>query len=252
MQCAPNTDLIYVLSDAAELWSFDPVTLGFSFVADLPCPGLVLNTFSMSVDRRGIAHVLYQNGNLFTVDVNNPVACIDPGWTDPTPTFSALFGMGFASNGGGDRCENLYIHSFTGGGFSEGPNIGNLGRIEPSTLNLSVQGTTNYNGAELTGNSSGQLFAFAGVPAKLVEFDKNTGAEIGAPIVLTGLDLTNAFAFATYDGDFYFFTEESGTIPTTSKVNFFDPAVPGVYTQVASAPIRIVGAGVSTCAPSPQ
>ena len=62
---------------------------------------------------------------------------------------------------------------------------------------------------------------------------------------------TQAFAFAAYDGDFYFFTEVT-TGSTISKVTYYDPTNPGVFTNITNAPIRIVGAGVSTCAPLPE
>ena len=249
-ECAENTDLIYVLSDDAELWSFDPATNMFALVAALPCPGGLFNgTFSMSVSRAGIAWVMYQDGQMYQVDVNAPGTCMNSGWVSNSG-FN-LFGMGFVSNSLADPCEKLYAHSWSGlGGFSEGLNSGQLGAIEPSDLSVAILGGINYDGGELTGTGDGRLFAFAGAtPAKLVEYDKTNANEI-ATTLLVGLDLTNAFAFAHYDGDFFFFTEEG--LGATSKVTYYDPDVPGVFSQVASAPIRIVGAGVSTCAPVPE
>ena len=66
---------------------------------------------------------------------------------------------------------------------------------------------------------------------------------------LAGLELTNAFAFAFWGGDFYFFTEYGG-FPVTSRVTRLDHDGDGTLTTVnTNAPIREVGAGVSTCAP---
>ncbi len=111
---------------------------------------------------------------------------------------------------------------------------------------------------ELTGTGSGRLFAFVGVaPAKLVEFDKATGTVVDI-IELTGLELTDAFAFAFWGGDFYFFTEANDTLPGfpegTSRVvkldyDGSDGGGPTLTTVVESGPILVVGAGVSTCAP---
>jgi hypothetical protein len=250
-ECAANTDLIYVLSDDAELWSFDPATNLFAMVGALPCPGGLFNgTFSMSVSRAGIAWVMYQDGQMYQIDVNAPGVCTNSGWSSTTEF--DLFGMGFVSNSLADPCEKLYAHSWSGsGGFSEGLNAGDLGAIEPSDLSVQILGGVNYDGGELTGTGDGRLFAFAGAnPAKLVEYDKSDASEI-ATTSLVGLDLTQAFAFAHYDGDFFFFTEETvGAV--NSKVTYYDPDVPGVYTNIVTAPIRIVGAGVSTCAPVPE
>ncbi|HEY8377426.1 MAG TPA: hypothetical protein VIK91_13110, partial [Nannocystis sp.] len=70
---------------------------------------------------------------------------------------------------------------------------------------------------------------------------------------LANLPLTNAFAFAFFGGDFYFFTE--GPNPNFSKVTHLDyddsdgDGQQQLTTINNNAPIRIVGAGVSTCAP---
>src|SRR5690606_8537571 len=111
-------------------------------------------------------------------------------------------------------------------------------------------GPINYDGGELTGTGDGRLFAFAGSPAKLIEYDKDT-AEVVATEQLN-MSLTNAFAFGFYGGDFYLFTEANGN-PGVSKVTHYDYDDTKALTQVvAQAPIRIVGAGVSTCVPLAQ
>ncbi|MCA9690455.1 MAG: hypothetical protein KC636_12660, partial [Myxococcales bacterium] len=245
--CAENTELIYVISDDAELWSFNPETYEFAMITTLNCP-VNQGTFSMSVDRNGIAYVMYQNDQIYTVDVNNPNNCTNPGYTPGQMGFNK-FGMGFVSNSVNDPCDKLYAHSWSGfGGFSEGPNAGKLGRIDPMTLQMETLGSINYDGGELTGTGDGRLFAFAGSPAKLVEYEKDTAAVIDTTNL--GLSLTNAFAFAFWGGDFYMFTESNINPFTASKVTHYDYSDTKQLTVVVdSAPIRIVGAGVSTCAP---
>ena len=63
--------------------------------------------------------------------------------------------------------------------------------------------------------------------------------------VLPGVTQGNAWAFAFWGGDFYMFTapDVAGSI-----VQRFRPST-GAITHVADYPERIVGAGVSTCAP---
>jgi hypothetical protein len=84
-------------------------------------------------------------------------------------------------------------------------------------------------------------------PAKIVEYDKATAAVLATEQL--NMNLTNAFAFAFYAGDFFLFTE-SNQNASVSKVTHYnyddDKALTNVVNQ---APIRIVGAGVSTCAP---
>jgi hypothetical protein len=66
------------------------------------------------------------------------------------------------------------------------------------------------------------------------------------------VDPTNAFAFSFFAGDFYFFTEANGIVSKVTHLDYDDSDNDGMQeltTVVPMAPIRIVGAGVSTCAP---
>lgn len=250
--CGNNADLIYVLSDNQELYTYNPPTNQFTPLGNFSCPAPALDTtFSMGVARSGTAWVMYSpSGDIFHVDVNNANQCSDPGYTPGGNNFT-LFGMAFASQSAVDPCDKLYAHSFSGGlgGFSEGPNAGRLGRLDSATATPVILGPIDYDGGELTGTGDGRLFAFAGLnPAKLIEYDKNTGAVLQT-LPLGTLELTNAFAFAFWGGDFYFFTEADalGTRSKVTRLDFDgDMSLQDVNTN---APIRIVGAGVSTCAP---
>jgi hypothetical protein len=255
--CGQNADLVYVLSDDAELWTYDPATNAFARLGSFSCDaGPLSGTFSMGVARSGVAWVMYMpGGDIFHVDVNDANSCSDPGYTPGQNGFT-LFGMAFVSDSVDDPCDALYAHSFSGSiaGFSEGFDSGRLGRLDE---NLSPQfiADIDYDGGELTGTADGRLFAFAGEnPAKLIEYDKDTGAVLETT-PLDGLELTNAFAFAFWGGDFYFFTEgdSGGGGPFSSpdsKVTKLDHDGDGQLSTVNdSAPLRVVGAGVSTCAP---
>jgi len=250
--CAPGTDVIYVLSDDAELWSYDPLTNSFAFVGGFQC-NFEAGTFSMGVDRNGIAWVMFQSGDLYTLDVNNPNICVDPGYVPGGNGFQ-LFGMAFVSESVDNPCDRLYGNTYSGGfGFQEGPNFGTLGSLDPDTLTMSAIGFTDYDGAELTGTGDGRLFEFAGVnPAKLVELDK-TDASVIDILPLGSLELTNAFAFAFFGGDFYMFTENDSLVASqVTHLDYDDDDMSGMQELEvieSDAPIRIVGAGVSTCVP---
>jgi hypothetical protein len=66
----PDADatFIYVVTQQQELFSFFPPTLTFKLVGNLVCPVTPgVRPFSMAVDRRGVAYVLYDDGRLYRV-----------------------------------------------------------------------------------------------------------------------------------------------------------------------------------------
>jgi hypothetical protein len=210
----------------------------------------------MAVDRLGFAWVMFSNplGKIWKLDVTNVANCTDPGY-NPGQQGVNYFGMAFVSNSQFDQCDQIYGNTFDGfGGFSEGANIGDFLTVDPKSLLIKKLGKTNFNGAEVTGTGDGRVFMFGGAnPAKLVEVEKATGKFLSVTPLGT-LELTNAFAFSFFGGDFYMFTESDNN-PGVSKVTHFDyddsdmNGKQDLTTVVTSAPIRIVGAGVSTCAP---
>lgn len=260
--CAPKSELVYTLAwnelgDGA-LWTFDPATLEFAEVGPIPCnPGAMV--FSMGISRSAKAYVQYQpGGDIFTFDVNTGT-CDDPGFA-PGQNGYAQFGMAFVSESESEPCDDLYALRMQGATPSECPGsiCGSLGKIDPQSMQLQVLNGTAYNGGELSGTGDGRLFAFVGeAPAELVELDKDTG-EVLFTGELEGLELTDAFAFAFWGGDFWFFTEANDTlagwpegVSKVVKLDYDGSDGHGVRltTEVASAPILVAGAGVSTCAP---
>jgi hypothetical protein len=149
--------------------------------------------------------------------------------------------MGYAANtnNGG---ETLYLAS----------GDGKLATLDTKTFERTEIGPFSkpLGEAELTGTADGRLFAFGlditVTPhvARLAEVDPKTAEVISNKLVPIGKE-TNAWAFANWGGDFYFFTTKGDV---NSVVTKFDPAA-HLFTHVATAPGRIVGSGVSTCAP---
>lgn len=250
--CAQGTELIYLLSDFGALWSFDPETGDFGYLAEVACGGMV-DTYSMGVSRKARAWIQYMNGDLYTVDLNDPgdpIACKDPGYQPGDPLF-ANFGMAFVANGPDDPCDKLYAHSGIDA-WLQGPGVGALGVIDPVTIKLATIGAIDYAWGELTGTSDGRLFAFQGrEPALLTEYDKET-AEVLDVWPLPGLHSDSAFAFAWWGGDFYLFTDQEPSNGASEVWRYdFDGSEDGEALEllIPQAPLRIVGAGVSTCAP---
>jgi hypothetical protein len=249
---ADNAD-IYVLSSAGSIWSFDPTDSSFDFITDVSCGGMT-DTFSMGVSRKARAWVQYGSGDIFTVDLKDPgTPCKDPGFTNDDPLFPN-FGMAFVANSVDDPCDKLYAHSGIAPGLI-GPDVGALGVIDPETLVLSEIASIDYAWGELSGTGDGRLFAFQGdAPPHISEYDKATGEVLGT-WPLPGLDNPDAFAFAFWGGDFYLFmthTDDFGEGDSqVIHVDFDESEGNGkaFTTIVDAAPIQIVGAGVSTCAP---
>ncbi|MBL9102202.1 MAG: hypothetical protein JNL82_14655 [Myxococcales bacterium] len=249
--CVADNEDIYLLSDNGSIWSFDPQSLEFDFIKDVVCGGMT-DTFSMGVSRKGRAWVQYFSGDIYTVDLKDPDAeCLDPGFVNDDPLFPN-FGMAFVANSITDPCDKLYAHSGIGPDVI-GPGSGALGVIDPKTLALSQIAAIDYGWGELAGTGDGRLFAFEGsAPPILTQYDKDSGAVLDA-WPLPSLPSPDAFAFAYWGGFFYLFTEPSP--PTgysmVTRYDFYDLDGEGMVlsTIVDQAPIRVVGAGVSTCAP---
>ncbi len=263
--CADASDtLIYTVTtdvqgDAFQLLRFDPSSATFTVIGPLNCPD-PFAPFSMAVDRQGNAYVLYYDeaqvsqgpvpaGNIYRVNLNT-AACSPTAYV-PNQTFQS-FGMGFVSNDIGTG-ETLYVaaNNNTTTGSS-------LGAINETTFAVSDVGlfTPPISQAELTGTGDGRLYAFwspsgpdtAG--SAIAQIDKATAQVIGQanlPEVTQG----GGWAFAFWGGDFYLFTNPGGVTAggsTESIVQRYDPVANTVAT-IASYPLTIVGAGVSTCAP---
>ena len=87
-------------------------------------------------------------------------------------------------------------------------------------------------------------------PLQVVELDHATGSVLQTIRVATTLDITNldTFAFAAWDGEFYLFARYYG-MGNNTEVYQIDRS--GNITQVVDdLGINVVGAGVSTCAPT--
>lgn len=232
--CSDEAKLVYVLGKTQELYSFNPGTLALTQLGVLSCPAGTATPFSMSVDRSGTAWVLYNDGNLFNVDTKT-VACTATSFV-PDQQGYKKFGMGFVSDAPGSTQETLYIANEFG-----------IASLDTTTLTVNPIGSFGFSAAaELTGTGDAKLYGFFfGFPPYLSEIDKATSALL-TDVPLDSIDAGTGFAFAFWGGDFWIFTAPGSV---SSQIDRYQPATGSTTTVNFDVGFKIVGAGVSTCAP---
>jgi hypothetical protein len=249
--CAEETKNIFVISEENAMYSFHPPTLTFKGLGNLQCPTGGATPTSMAVDRLGIAWVRHDDGSIWKIDTRT-LACTP---TDFVPRAEAdpfyKFGMGFSTSSKGGSNEQLFLSDTGGAG---------LAKLDTSTMNFAFVGP--YTGAltgkksELTGTGDGKLYGFfVTAPAQVAEISKGTG-EILATKELPGVYAGTAWAFSFYAGDFFIYTsseDNSGGPPLGgggSDVTRYRPSDGSIEVVKSKLGFKIVGAGVSTCAPT--
>lgn len=230
--CSERAKSIYVFDNTSSLRRFDPTTAKFTLVGELDCAGTRGDPTSMAVDRAGKAWVLFSDGHVFQVSTTD-ASCKRTRF-EPRGDEFTTFGMGFASDGEDGATDTLYVASATDP---------TLGKLDLDSMTITpIARLDDQARVELTGTGSGQLFG-------LIEGDPWTIAELSTTSANTlakkpqrainGTSPTN-FAFAAWGGDFYSFVG--------SSVYRYDTETNKV-SKVATTNFRVVGAGVSTCAP---
>jgi hypothetical protein len=157
--------------------------------------------------------------------------------------------MAFATDGPSSENETLYVCGIQGQNGGKG-----LAKIDLKTMKLTTIGDFSSSlkglGAELTGTGDGRLYGFftTSPDATLAQIAEATAATTGN-VDLAGVNTGNAWAFSFWGGDFWFYTSTGATPSTVTQLR----ASSDNKIQTAKADVggfRIVGAGVSTCAPT--
>jgi hypothetical protein len=242
--CAQETQYVYVVTAANTFHRFDPPSLTFSQIGKLNCPNTLLATpFSMSVDRKGTAWVVFTSGKIYWVDIKT-AECKDSGYV-PNQSGFKTFGMGFSSDAQNVAAETLYVSQ-----SDLAASVTGLARIDTDSMKLTPLGVYDLlpgRRAEMTGTGAAQLFgAFEGTPYVVAEIDKSNGnilSQAPQDAVKYAPNSSN-FAFAHWGGDFWLFVG-----PGTSTDVFQYKPSDGTTAKVKTVSDVIVGAGVSTCAP---
>lgn len=261
--CSAGTGLIYLVDDTNRFLSFNPENGANTLkeLGTLSCPASAswpawasptATPFSMSVDRMGKAWVLYTSGQIFSVDIKT-VDCKATAFAKGQGGYQ-LFGMGFVSDAKGSSQEKLFIH----GGQVNTLEKGTLGYIDPASLAITTVGPVGITGTEhspeLTGTGNGELFAFFpnGMDSMVRRINKADGKTLQSwkVAIPTGFGDVVAWAFAHWGGKFYIFVTVSDLFVQSSMILLLDPDTGQTVTLLKDLKYRIVGAGVSTCAPT--
>lgn len=243
--CGEVGQSIFVVSSPdSNLLRFDPKALTFTKIGKLSCaPGGLATPFSMAIRRDGNAYILYDNGHIYRASTTD-ASCSDSGYTPNQQGFSQ-FGMGYVSDGPGSSAETLFVMDNGAAGLAKIPDDGKLVKVAQFDGGLAGRS------GEVTGTGEGRLFGFFvdiadAKKTTVAEIDKTTGHVISN--VAQNLPAISAWAFAHWGGSFYLF---NGGGTGNSRVDKFTPGK-GTAQVVANAGYRIVGAGVSTCAPTTE
>lgn len=236
--CDHTSDLIYVIArDDGALYTFDPESLSFTRLGALRC-GSSATPESMSVARDGYAYVRGSDDAVYAVDLET-LGCEATSYSDRATGFGS-FGMGYATDDGDTWRDRLYV-----------ANERTLARLDTDTWELSTIGRMPSQ-SELTGDAAGELWAFLPLesPAALVRLDKEDASaleEIALPRFPDAADI-DTFAFATWGGEHWLFVREYGM---GSSTDVYEVRADGEMTKVLDdVGFDVVGAGVSTCAPT--
>lgn len=236
--CERASDLVYVIArDDAGLYTFDPEALTMTRQGTLRC-GTSGNPESMSVARDGVAYVRYSDDRVYAVDLET-LDCAATDYSDRSTGFGS-FGMGYATDDADTWRDQLYV-----------ANDARLARLDTRTWELSTLGRLPSQ-SELTGNAEGELWAILPLesPAQLARLDKEDASTLETILLPRFPDAgdIDTFAFATWGGDFWIFVRESGM---GSSTDVYQVEPDGAMTKVLSeVGFDVVGAGVSTCAPT--
>ncbi len=242
--CSDAAKLVYTVDQNNQFLRFDPMTKTFTSLGTLSCPASGATPFSMGVDRDTIAWVLYTNGKVYRVDTNNALACTA---TNFTATGSLQqFGMGFSSNTPGSTEDTLFV---AGGSGPLSSTTSTLATLDTTTMAAQNVGTVT-GWPELTGTGNAELWGWFPdeVNPRVEQINKATGAAIKTYNLPQLAGTPSAWAFAFWGGDFWIFLAKDFDVSTT--VYQIDGAAGGIKTMTPAPGKTIVGAGVSTCAPT--
>lgn len=245
--CSAAAQLIYLVDSNRAFLSYQPDTGAITTIGTLNCAP-VATPFSMAVGRDATAYVLYSNHRIYAVSTAD-ASCTPTAYTIDQMGFEQ-FGMGFVSDVAGGTTETLFIAGGSALGIGGGSST--LGSIQVADWSVTRIGALNGS-PELTGNGLGELWGFFPdtSPMAVRQIDKTDGSrvqEYDVSAINPSGGRASAWAFAYWGGRYYMFYQGPGDVSTGIYRLTPDTAV--VEPVMMDIGFRVVGAGVSTCAPT--
>ncbi len=246
--CEDSARWIYLVDSGNALLRFEPDSATLTEIGRVSCTP-TSQPFSMAVDRHATAYVLHQDHTIYEVSTAD-ASCRPTGYV-PNQLGFELFGMGFVSESEGSDAESLFI----AGGPESGVGLGSstLGRIDVGSWSVSRVGPV-AGSPELTGTGTGQLWGFFpdATPMAVRQIDPANGGTLRqfdvSVLDTSGIGVPNAWAFAFWGGRYYMFY--MGALDDSTNIWRLTPETGVVEPVRMNTGYRIVGAGVSTCAPT--
>ena len=243
--CSAEAKVVYVVDQNKQLSSFDPKTKSFKDLGSLSCPAQSgAEPFSMAVDRKAVAWVLYDSGELFTVNTTT-LACTKTAFDPFAGHGYAQFGMGFSTDQVSGTTDTLYIAGGPTYAASSYLASLNVGTLQPTDVGA-VSGWP-----ELTGTGDAKLWGFfpsnGSSTPRVSQLDKSSAQVLKTFQAPSIAGDPNAWAFAFWGGRFWIFLKRQ--TDTSTSVYEMNAADGGLSTALSNTGRTIVGAGVSTCAP---
>jgi hypothetical protein len=244
--CPEEAKLVYLVDQNNDLLSFRPDTQTWVRIGVLACPAAGASPYSMAVDRAGVAWVLYDSGSLFKVSTKD--ASCEATSLKGGQDLITKFGMGFATDTSGGTAETLYVAGDDTKSTTYPP-PSKLASLDLSTMGMMPKGQLSGS-PELTGTGLGELWGFypSASQPKVARIDKMTGQEAATfPQPFLG-GTPQAWAFAFWGGAYWIFLQRDKD-PSTNVWRFTEYDGKAVA-WILDTGRHIVGAGVSTCAPT--
>ncbi len=243
--CSEAAKKVYTVDQNNQLSTFDATTKTFHDIGRLSCNASFGATpFSMGIDRSATAYVLYSSGQLFRVDTTS-LACTPTSWSSQLGL--QQYGMGFSTDVAGGSTDTLFIAGGSTGVITNPTST--MARLDVNTMMASSVGTVT-GWPELTGTGNAELWGFFpdASATRVEQLNKASGAGLKTYQAPALAGTPAAWAFAFWGGDFWIFLmKNTETATTVYQMN----GMTGAITGSTPFPGRtIVGAGVSTCAPT--
>lgn len=247
--CPEYSQFIYLVDTDYNLIKFNPGSSDGNYLHTLfsltKCGYGYSTPFSMAVDRDANAWVLYSDSTLYKISIENQTCELVTNFRANGSGLST-FGMAFSLDAVGGDTDTLYIADIDFGG--------SFGRI--NTENMSYTQLASFpdyydQTPELTGTGLAKLYSFSPGNAEqhISEIDKSTGNVIKDYVIPGAGGNISAWAFAHWGGKFFMFETVSRYFSSENKILRFDPETEHTDVFMSDTPFRVVGAGVSTCAP---